>query len=129
MESGEREAVLDWSEVRRHRTPEDAWTVVHGEVYDVSQFSKVHPGGGLILSAAGHDGSILFESHHALADRSRVDAALRPLRVGALREGVPAGGGYTFDSAFKRDLVDASKAALAAHGRREWEGVKVAAFV
>ncbi|EAZ24763.1 hypothetical protein OsJ_08536 [Oryza sativa Japonica Group] len=43
------------SEVRRHTTPESAWIIVHGHVYDCTGFLKDHPGGAdSIMINAGH---------------------------------------------------------------------------
>ncbi|KAG6554246.1 hypothetical protein Mapa_004162 [Marchantia paleacea] len=43
-------------EVRKYRTPEDAWIVVDGEVYDITDFLANHPGGSeLIMEHLGDD--------------------------------------------------------------------------
>lgn len=33
-----------WIEIVQHDKPGDCWVVIHGKVYDLSQFAKVHPG-------------------------------------------------------------------------------------
>jgi cytochrome b involved in lipid metabolism len=38
------------SEVALHNTPEDLWIVVHGKVYDTTQFQNEHPGGKQSMS-------------------------------------------------------------------------------
>ena len=41
---------LDMAEVRQHNTPDDCWLVIHGNVYDLTQFHKSHPGGSKIIT-------------------------------------------------------------------------------
>ena len=33
-----------WIEIVQHDKPGDCWVVIHGKVYDLSDFAKVHPG-------------------------------------------------------------------------------------
>jgi cytochrome b involved in lipid metabolism len=48
-------------EVAKHNTLNDAWTVIHNRVYNITKFIKKHPGGMIILNAAGKDGTKYFE--------------------------------------------------------------------
>jgi len=42
------------SEVQKHQgAGKSAWTIVQGHVYDITEFSKTHPGGAIIRLAAG----------------------------------------------------------------------------
>ncbi len=42
------------SEVQKHQgAGKSAWTIVQGHVYDITEFSKSHPGGSVIRLAAG----------------------------------------------------------------------------
>jgi cytochrome b involved in lipid metabolism len=43
------DAVYTREEVSKHNTPEDAWIVIDNNVYDISKFAKIHPGGTQIL--------------------------------------------------------------------------------
>lgn len=36
-------------EVQKHQSPGDLWVVIHGKVYDVSDFMDEHPGGSDVL--------------------------------------------------------------------------------
>ena len=72
--SVEREISLD--EVASHNTADDFWIVMNNKVYDLSGFHKIHPGGDLILCAAGSDGTVLFEHYHF----TRLDEAKRMLK-------------------------------------------------
>jgi fatty acid desaturase/predicted heme/steroid binding protein len=52
-------------DVSKHNSRESAWLAIHGKVYDVTKFLDSHPGGDLILMAAGRpSGTEFFESHH-----------------------------------------------------------------
>ena len=33
-----------WIEIVKHDRPGDCWVVIHGKVYDLSEFAKIHPG-------------------------------------------------------------------------------------
>ena len=47
-------------EVAQHCTRDDAWLIIDGLVYDVTEFVEQHPGGDSILNRVGHDSSALF---------------------------------------------------------------------
>ena len=50
------------AEVAMHSTPEDAWTVIRGKVYNITPYLRYHPGGvATALRAAGIDGTALFD--------------------------------------------------------------------
>jgi cytochrome b involved in lipid metabolism len=52
-------------EVREHHTPEDAWMVLQGRVYNISPYLNFHPGGSdILMKAAGKDGTSLFQKYH-----------------------------------------------------------------
>jgi len=53
------------------------WTAIDGEVYDISEFVRAHPGGSIIRLAAGRDATILLESYHPTASLGRVRRALK----------------------------------------------------
>jgi alkylation response protein AidB-like acyl-CoA dehydrogenase/predicted heme/steroid binding protein len=60
-------AALTREEVAKHSTPDDAWVIVDGDVYDVTKFAKLHPGGaGLLLEFAGKDATEDFFGLHKL---------------------------------------------------------------
>jgi fatty acid desaturase len=53
------------SEVAVHNKPSDCWIVVKSKVYDVSNFADEHPGGSVISTYFGRDGTDVFSSFHA----------------------------------------------------------------
>ncbi|KAK4703259.1 L-lactate dehydrogenase (cytochrome), partial [Phenoliferia sp. Uapishka_3] len=53
-------------EVREHNTKEDAWVVIDGKVYDISEFLEMHPGGeDVVIKHLGKNISPIFNLLHA----------------------------------------------------------------
>lgn len=74
-------------EVASHKTPEDAWMVLRGKVYNIGPYLRFHPGGASILmSVAGKDGTAAFQRYHPWVNG---DALLEKCLVGWL--GAPPG--------------------------------------
>jgi nitrate reductase (NAD(P)H) len=74
-------ATYTMSEVRKHTSPDSAWIIVHGHVYDCTGFLKDHPGGtDSILINAGTDCTEEFDAIHS--DKAR--GLLEMYRVGEL---------------------------------------------
>ncbi|SCV70284.1 BQ2448_1678 [Microbotryum intermedium] len=68
-------------EVAKHNTEDDLWTVINGDVYDLTKFIDMHPGGADVLLAtgiAGDDSSEAFFSMH----RSEVLTKYQRYKVG-----------------------------------------------
>jgi len=83
-----------------HSTPSTALTAIHDNVYDIAEFSKVHPGGrSLMLLSAGKDATILFETYHPQPISDRI---LEKLLVGTLSTPTPTI--YSFTSPFYKTL-------------------------
>lgn len=54
---------VTWQEVQRHCHAHDLWVVLHGEVYDLTQWAADHPGGlDVLLRHAGGDASAAFDA-------------------------------------------------------------------
>ena len=49
-------------EIKSHNTAEDCWSVITGDVYDLTNYISTHPGADTILLACGADGTTLFAS-------------------------------------------------------------------
>ena len=63
---------LTSSEVQKHSSATDCWSVIKGEVYDLTAYVKDHPGGAnLIKAICGKDGSTSFASQHAGAAKPK----------------------------------------------------------
>lgn len=52
--------LLTRSEVGVHNTADDCWTIIEGNVYDITPYLSRHPGGSVISQACGIDGTSLF---------------------------------------------------------------------
>ncbi|KAI0146189.1 glycolate oxidase [Xylariaceae sp. FL1272] len=58
-------AAIDGTEVSRHNHRDDCWIVLHGRVWDVTEFLDDHPGGAsVILKHAGRDASEAYDEVH-----------------------------------------------------------------
>ncbi|TFK23141.1 cytochrome b2 [Coprinopsis marcescibilis] len=57
--------ILSGKEVAKHNSRESCWIIVHGKVYDVTDFLDDHPGGSkIILKYAGKDATDEYEPIH-----------------------------------------------------------------
>lgn len=77
-------------EVASHNTVEDFWTVIHGAVYDMSSFAPTHPGGSIIMLAAGTDCTVMFEQYHLRSQAALANVLNR--KVAALKGKSPTMG-------------------------------------
>ncbi len=48
-------------EVKKHNKKENGWVILYGNVYNITDWIDNHPGGDIIISALGSDGTDLFE--------------------------------------------------------------------
>lgn len=76
--------VFTIDEVALHNKNDDCWTVIDGDVYDVSHFVRQHPGGSMIIMAAGADATVLFHTYHITAGREAMQVVLNKFRIGSL---------------------------------------------
>ncbi|KAL5341756.1 FMN-dependent dehydrogenase-domain-containing protein [Aspergillus crustosus] len=57
--------MLTRSEVRQHSGRKSCWVIIHGTVYDVTDFLDEHPGGpAILLQYGGRDATEAFEPFH-----------------------------------------------------------------
>ena len=68
-------------EVSKHNTRKDAWTVIKGNVYDITDWIDKHPGGNIIMKGVGKDATQLFKS---IGHPEYVNKILEKMKVGEL---------------------------------------------
>ena len=74
---------LSISEVKKHNSRDDCWSIVSGKVYNLTSYVQQHPGGiELISSICGIDGSAAFSSQHGSS--SKPNNVLTGLLLGSL---------------------------------------------
>lgn len=62
--------VLSLTEVKRHNLGSDCWSVINGNVYNLTTFVQRHPGGvGAISSLCGKDGTAAFDNQHGQSSK------------------------------------------------------------
>lgn len=102
------------SELATHNTPSSAWCAIHSQnsdgkhntannshvVLDITSFASKHPGGDLILLAAGKDASVLFETYHP---RGVPPSLVKKLQIGTMEKG-SYDSFYSWDSDFYKVL-------------------------
>lgn len=72
-------------QVAKHSSASDCWTVVQGNVYDVTSWISRHPGGAsAITGMCGRDATASFTSEHG--GDSEPAAELASFRIGRLRK-------------------------------------------
>ncbi|XP_002736866.1 acyl-CoA 6-desaturase-like [Saccoglossus kowalevskii] len=72
-----------WDEIRKHHSRDDQWIVIEGEVFDVSRWSRIHPGGSKVISHyAGQDASNVFGAFHKPQDLQKVRKYMKPILIG-----------------------------------------------
>ncbi|SCU91380.1 LAFA_0F03400g1_1 [Lachancea sp. 'fantastica'] len=65
------------SEVMLHNQLDDCWIVLNGEVYDVTEFLQMHPGGAArIMQVAGRDATKTFYSIHSDSTLEKMKSSL-----------------------------------------------------
>lgn len=73
------------STVAKHRTAADCWTIVDGNVYNLTKFVAKHPGGRKrIIRMCGRDASAAFHGQHSSGSRAG-SVVLTRYRIGTLR--------------------------------------------
>lgn len=57
---------LTLEEVKKHDSGTSCWSIVYGNVFDLTKWIAKHPGGAAVIRAiCGKDGTIAFEGQHA----------------------------------------------------------------
>ena len=106
--------IITKSELAQHNSPSSAWCAIHPlsstgnvvtnkphVVLDITKFSKSHPGGDLILLAAGKDASALFETYHP---RGVPNSIIKKLTIGTMEKNAYNNSFYSWNSDFYKVL-------------------------
>jgi cytochrome b involved in lipid metabolism len=73
------------AEVATHHSAQNCWTVIRGDVYDLTEWVGKHPGGSsAILQLCGIDGTALFEGQHGGSEKQ--EAMLPTFKIGTLAQ-------------------------------------------
>ncbi|PKA66727.1 Cytochrome b5 isoform A [Apostasia shenzhenica] len=83
------------SEISGHTSKDDCWLIIHGKVYDVTDFLEDHPGGDdvLLQAAANGDATQSFEDvGHSTAATNQMESFFMGV-VDGIEAAVDAGGG------------------------------------
>ncbi|CAD7939170.1 unnamed protein product [Amoebophrya sp. A120] len=106
--------VVSFEELKKHDQPNDLWIAINGQVYDLTKFSQLHPGGrAVLLAVAGKDASKQF---YALHNKAILDKYKR-LRVGSLENFAAED---AIPSAAEEDVVSEVPYAEAPLNREGW---------
>jgi cytochrome b involved in lipid metabolism len=71
------------AQIAAHKTPTDCWTVVRGNVYELTKWIATHPGGEeAIISLCGIDGTTAFEGQHD--GQSKPEQKLASFKIGTV---------------------------------------------
>ncbi|KAJ3070435.1 Cytochrome b5 [Podochytrium sp. JEL0797] len=87
--------VFTAAEVKKHCTAADCWMIIHGKVYNVTDFLAEHPGGEeIMVEVAGTDATEAFDDIGHSADAKK---DLAGFLVGALEGASEAAAGESKD--------------------------------
>ena len=75
--------MLSAQEVAKHSSASDCWSVVNGNVYNLTSYIQSHPGGSTVLkNICGKDGSAAFSNQHNT--QGKPNSVLKSFYLGAL---------------------------------------------
>ena len=60
-------------QISKHDTIDDCWVILNNNVYNLTQFVNIHPGGKIILNYAGQDITSVFYSVHPISVIDKMD--------------------------------------------------------
>lgn len=69
-------------ELSKHRKKTDCWISYNNKVYNISSYISRHPGGKIIMQAAGADAKALIEKYHPWVS---VLSVIRNMEIGTLK--------------------------------------------
>ncbi|KAI9933195.1 hypothetical protein ASPWEDRAFT_114552 [Aspergillus wentii DTO 134E9] len=76
--------VYTLNEIKSHNTKQDLWVVIHGKVYDITKYTRDHPGGAdVLVDVAGTDATAAYED---VGHSEDADAILQTFCVGTVSD-------------------------------------------
>ena len=76
---------ITMADVAQHSTPDDCWSAVNGNAYDLTSWIAEHPGGEeVIIELCGTDGTSAFAAQHG--DQGEPERELENLLVGPVAD-------------------------------------------
>jgi cytochrome b involved in lipid metabolism len=70
---------LSVPEISKHNSSSDCWLIISGNVYNVTSFIPIHPGGSReIISYCGKDGTVAFQTQGGRGGHSNTAISLLP---------------------------------------------------
>jgi cytochrome b involved in lipid metabolism len=80
----ENEKIYTMEEISKHNSKESCWTVIRGDVYDLTNWINKHPGGAdKILKICGKDGTDLFIKQHG--GKEKPEKILSQFEIGKIQ--------------------------------------------
>ena len=68
-------------EIKKHNKKDDAWIVLYGNVYDITGWISIHPGGEIIMKGIGKDATEMFKG---VGHREDAMGFMENYRIGVL---------------------------------------------
>jgi len=80
------------AEIARHNSASDCWTIISGQVYNLTSYLSYHPGGvDIILPSCGADGTVAFQTRGGTGTHSSyADSLLSQYLVSSLNSSLSA---------------------------------------
>ena len=80
---------LSTSEIKKHNTKSDCWSIVNGKVYNLTSYVQKHPGGTAVISnICGKDGTSSFTNQHNT--QNKPNSVLSGFLLGAVGASITA---------------------------------------
>lgn len=103
--------VYTMDEVARHNKETDLWLVMHGGVYDLTDFCKKHPGGEeVLIHSAGTDCTVCFDE---IGHSEEAKLLKETFKIGVIEKDVE------FTSDFKADQSQGRKEVIQTEKTKE----------
>lgn len=82
---GTSKTIFTLEDLSTHKTAADCWTVIDNNLYDITKFIPMHPGGNIILVACGKDSTSDFKNAGVRGHLTKGIALLAGMKIGSLK--------------------------------------------